>query len=137
MDLAKVYEGTSVGSLGGYPEPEVKSNFSRRGKKFLKDSCKLAGVDPMKGYPSYNPGGIAVLGDVYCYIAHPSKDRRLEIILGESGPLYRTNNLAGGSYYGPNIWIGGYIKSGPKVLAEVDEKAMAEVIRKFLDGRLP
>lgn len=136
MNLAKVYEGVNVGGLASYPDLQVKSNFGRRGKKFMKDACKLAGISPMQKYPSYNPGGIAVLGDVYCNIAHPTKERRLEIILSEGGPFYRTNSLKGGSDYGPNIWIGGFYNRDIRKLKGFTEDSMANIIREFISGSI-
>ncbi len=136
MNLDKVYE---AGFNCGYPDEKVKANFGRRGKKFLADACRLAGVSPMPKYPSFNPGGMAGMGDVYCYIAHPdeTKNRRLEIFIGEMGAFYRTNDLRGGSKFGPNIWIDGPYNHNHTILKMFTEEYMVEVIRKFLDGRLP
>lgn len=137
MNLKTVYEGVKLGSLGTYPTHETKTRFGLRGVNFCRGAAKLSGAVPKKGYPYHNKGGIAVFGEVYFNIEHPSNGETLEICLAESGPYYRTNGPRG---YGININLGhgsNRIVMGPpqeKYLEEWTEEKMAEVIRKFLKG---
>jgi len=137
MNLKTVYEGVNVGQLGGYPDPEIKNRFGLRGVKFCKDAANLAGGTFKKGYPYHNKGGIAVLGEVYAHIQHPS-GILLEIVLAESGPYYRTNGQIMANKeltygYGPNISMGGKFFNDENLKLEAwTEEKLAEVIRKFL-----
>jgi hypothetical protein len=90
----------------------------------------------VKGYPYHNIGGIAVFGEVYFYIDRPDGER-LEIILAESGPYYRTNGPRG---YGVNINLGHsnmLVMGRPshKLLAEWTEEKMAQVIKNFMEAK--
>lgn len=134
MNLAKVYEGVNIGRLGTYPDEKVKITFGKRGVKFCKDAFACLGLFPDKGYPYHNKGGIAVFGEVYCTYTHPVTGTKLEIILGETGPLYRTNGNAGVGY-GPNMWIGGYPTSMAKLEA-FTESSLAAVVRVFMEGKV-
>jgi hypothetical protein len=131
MNLKTVYQGIQIGNLGQYPSHELKTRFGLRGVGYCRGAAKLAGATFKKGYPYYNEGGVAVLGEVYAYIQHPN-GVVLEIILAESCPYYRTNGMimANGGLtfgYGPNIRMMDNLESWT-------EEKLAGVIRKFLQG---
>jgi hypothetical protein len=130
MTLKDLYQNTRVTLMpgGGY-DTRNKEIFGKRALSFLRRACRLAGVKPDKGYPYFNRGGPAVLGDVYLNITLPDNSRRLEFIFGEklfqSGALYRTNSGRYWNQYGRNIWL-------PE---ETTEEDVARIIREFTAER--
>jgi len=126
MTLKQLYQNAKVTLLanGGYDTTQ-KEIFGRKAVSFLKRACNLAGVQPDKGYPHFNRGGPAVLGEVYCNITLPDQSSRLEFIFGEylfgTGAFYRTNSGMFWNNFGPNIWL----------QEETTENDVANIIRNF------
>ena len=131
MTLKDLYQNAKVTLMpgGGY-DTRNKEIFGKRALSFFRRACKIAGIKPDKGYPHYNRGGPAVLGDVYCYITLPDQSSRIEFIFGEkmcfeTGALYRTNAGRYWNQYGPNIWL----------KKEITEDDVARIIREFMAER--
>lgn len=127
MNLFEMYKGMP---LSTYPDYEFKQRYGRKGVKFIKEACKLAGVTSIKKYPYHNKGGGAVMGEVYGKIQHPTKNRVLEICLCEMAPYYRTNGEGG---YGTNIFPCGMGINTEK-LEKFTEVELSEIIKKFIEG---
>ena len=131
MNLKKLYANARVTlTSGGWYCTRNKELFGKRAVQFLRTACKIAGIKPDKGYPYFNRGGPAVLGDVYLNITLPDNSHRLEFIFGErlcfeTGALYRTNAGKFWNQYGQNIWL----------KEDATEEDVARLIREFMAER--
>lgn len=123
-----------IATIYTYADPSTKEMFATKAKAFFKKACKLAGVEPdltnpkaspVKRYPTFNPGGPAVLGDVYCYLT--KGDTTLEMIMGDSGFYYRTKKC---NQYGNNNFPCGWGRE--KAADKYDEVSLSAVIKKFM-----
>ncbi len=123
-----------VATIYTYAHPSNKEVFASKARAFLKKSAKLAGIlpdlinekaSPVKRYPYFNPGGPAVLGDVYFEVS--KGELTLEIVMGDSGLYYRTKE---GNQYGVNNFPCGF---GLTVRAsKYSELEMSEVFNRFM-----
>jgi len=131
MNLKELYKDARVTMVsgGGY-DTTNKERFGRRAVLFLRRACKLANIKPDKGYPYFNRGGNAVLGDVYLNITQSDNSSRLEFIFGEklcfeTGALYRTNSGKFWNNFGQNIWL----------KEETTEEDIAKIIKTIMTAK--
>jgi hypothetical protein len=135
MNLATVYK--DIDGIHGV-DYFLKKEYGKNAVKFLKVSCKLAGVVPLeKVY--HNKGGDAIWGEIICKVKHPdpAKDRVLEIWLAESGAFYRTNGKGG---FGPNVWIAHFYNTMDVhrfLLKHYKEADLSLAIKDFLENTDP
>lgn len=122
-----------ISTLYTYAHPSTKEQFATKAMAFLKKACQSAGVQPdllnekaspVKRYPYFNRGGVAVLGEAYLHITRG--ETVLEVIMGESF-LYRTRVK---NQYGNNNYPCGYENTSRA--KDYTEDNLAQVIKKFM-----